>query len=228
VVKRQNDGTDEYLWRGDHEGRWEHFAADFFGWVRARRPLAGRALEVGCSVGTFVAFAERLGLDVEGVDIDAGAVALGSTRGRRLRRGTIADCRGPYGLVFCNHVLEHIPDPEPFLRRVHEVLAPGGAFAAAMPHVGLEARIKGARWIGWGPSEHYWLYSKDGIARLLERCGFTVEAVEVRNGVAGERWSDNTTSPLALARFVSRKAIRALAAVAGSGCQVFVLATRRN
>jgi SAM-dependent methyltransferase len=162
------------------------------------------------------------------VDIDHNAVALGIARGRRLRPGTIAECAGLYDLVFCNHVFEHIQDPDDFLRTVHARLVPGGVFAAAMPHVGLEARVRGREWIGWSPNEHYWLYSTRGLRQLLQRCGFEVAALDVRNGVAGESLRQNLTSPSVLGRYALRKVLRAAATATASGCQLFALARRRG
>lgn len=39
-----------------------------------------------------------------------------------------------YPLALAYNVVEHIPHPEPFLRKVHDVLKPGGIFWALTPH----------------------------------------------------------------------------------------------
>ena len=224
--KRQDDQTENYRGKASHEALWEQMGQDFFEWIAVQHPLAGRALEIGCSVGTFVEGGLRLGLQVEGVDIDRRAIAFGMSRGRPLREGTIADCTGPYDLIYCNHVFEHLSNPEEFLRHLRSLLTPGGGFAAVMPYIGLEAWLKGRRWIGWGPMEHYWLYSKSGLTALLSRSGLQVQRLEVRNGVEVYTFSDFQSSPSMVCRYFARKLVRGVADMVGLGWQIFVLAVR--
>jgi 2-polyprenyl-3-methyl-5-hydroxy-6-metoxy-1,4-benzoquinol methylase len=38
-----------------------------------------------------------------------------------------------YDVIVCSHVLEHLPDPISYLRKMRDCLAPGGAFLALVP-----------------------------------------------------------------------------------------------
>jgi SAM-dependent methyltransferase len=42
--------------------------------------------------------------------------------------------RAAYDLAYAYNVVEHVADPEPFLRKVHASLKPGGVFWALTPH----------------------------------------------------------------------------------------------
>lgn len=226
--KSQDNETEEYLGRAEASSVREREALDFFRWLRLSNPSGLHTLELGCSVGGFVKVGQQLGLTIEGVDIDERAVELGRARGLPLRLGTIDDCLGPYDLIFCNHVFEHIEAPDPFLAQIWERLNPGGAFAAVLPHVGLEARLKRGRWIGWSPSQHYWLYSPDGLGHLLERHGFNEIRIQVRNGVFADRLRDVWASPSTFARVLTRGAVRLASGLLGSGWLLFAAARRPN
>jgi SAM-dependent methyltransferase len=48
-------------------------------------------------------------------------------------------------VILCDHVLEHVEDPDPFIREIHRVLKPGGWLCARTPakwgYIGLGARL---------------------------------------------------------------------------------------
>lgn len=106
-----------------------------------RRP---RVLDVGCAYGGFlVAFAEQ-GARVTGIDIDERYVHLAAANlrergldGELVHGDAAADhprFRGRFDLVIANDVLEHVPQPGPFLSRLREWLAPGGAAYLEIPN----------------------------------------------------------------------------------------------
>jgi 2-polyprenyl-3-methyl-5-hydroxy-6-metoxy-1,4-benzoquinol methylase len=114
---------------------------------RGRRGLLGRrlrVLDVGCAYGGFlVAFAER-GARVTGIDIDERYVRLAAANlrergldGEVVHGDAAADhprFRGRFDLVIANDVLEHVPQPGPFLSRLREWLAPRGAAYLEIPN----------------------------------------------------------------------------------------------
>ena len=105
-----------------------------------RRQLAGIAdpvLELGCGDG---AFTELAGLSVElAVDREQRAVERAARRSSVYRAVRRADIReldvrwGPFGTIFSNSVLEHVPDPQAVLERCNELLAPGGRLVVTVP-----------------------------------------------------------------------------------------------
>ncbi len=103
--------------------------------VRAAKP-GGRLLDVGCAFGRFLAVAQPY-YECEGLDVSRYAM-------ERARRGlpNVQFHHGPieefvtdrrYDVVTCFDVLEHVPHADVAMRRLRDVLAPGGVLVAVIP-----------------------------------------------------------------------------------------------
>jgi SAM-dependent methyltransferase len=101
----------------------------------------GRALDVGCGTGNFLAYAEHKGWEGWGIDFDADAIdagkgALGLERLEVADIGTFAS-RHPdlrFDLITFFDVIEHLDDHETFMRHVNTLLADEGYLAFSMPY----------------------------------------------------------------------------------------------
>lgn len=97
----------------------------------------GRLLELGCGDGRLLQELSR-DFEVTGIDISEHAIARARERVPRamLRVGDIAVCPTEvrYDIVLALNVLEHLPDPEAVMLRVHEMLSEGGEFVFAVPN----------------------------------------------------------------------------------------------
>lgn len=179
----QDVAIDDYMYRAQHADRWDLFAEDFFHWALKHHPRLGSVLDIGCSVGHFVRYGRLLGLDIEGIDIDKNAILHGLREGLPLRHGRVEEVTQTYDTVIMNHVFEHLDAPLPFLSHIHRILRTRGSIILAMPYpYSLQSILLRDRWIGWGPGQHRWLYSRQSIRLLLTRGSFDVEALAVRNG----------------------------------------------
>ena len=82
-----------------------------------------------------------------------------------------------FDIIMAWGVVEHVVDPGAFLRRVHELLVPGGLFVSEVPH-GQCLLVDVARKTGMDPKrilmgeQHIVLYSTSAYAMLHERNGF--------------------------------------------------------
>jgi ubiquinone/menaquinone biosynthesis C-methylase UbiE len=109
---------------------------------RAVPTSAGRVLDVGCAEG-------RLGLElkrqiadryVAGVEIDADAAAVASTRLDAvylvdIEESTPDVAAGSFDCIVFGDVLEHLQNPEAALRRFRSLLAPGGSVVVSVPNL---------------------------------------------------------------------------------------------
>ena len=134
-----------------HEGRWQARLGKLRDVVRQElvaRQLAGelgpppvRIIDLGCGQGTQAVALARRGYEVTGVDASAELLARferdlaaepADVRARvRVERGLIEDWAersgvSPAGAVLCHGVLMYAADPDPVLRAVARLTAPGG------------------------------------------------------------------------------------------------------
>lgn len=157
-------------------------------------PAQARILDVGCAAGYFLRTAQRYGHDVHGVELSAAIAheavkALGSDR---VHVGTLDEAIAVHGyrpqsfdLITMWDVVEHIPEPQPVLRRVRELLKPQGHLLLETQNVASRwARLLGRRWHHYKHAEHLYHFSPDTIRRLLGDCGF--RTLEIGAGYAGK------------------------------------------
>lgn len=148
-----------------------------------------RVLDAGAGVGDLFQYDLKGRVkEVLGVDLDARV-----STNPQLHRGIVADLShipigdGSCDVVFSRYVLEHIADPQAFLREVNRILKPGGDFLFLTPnrrhYVALAARVTPHCFHSWynrlrGRDEedtfptHYRLNSAASLRRNLERAGF--------------------------------------------------------
>ena len=104
------------------------------------RQLAGtragslRILDIGCGAGLFFDALSALG-DVEGIESEADAVSQSGRWRDRIHLGTLETYTSaePFDVILVLDVVEHIDAPLAFLRRVPELLAPGGHVIVTVP-----------------------------------------------------------------------------------------------
>jgi SAM-dependent methyltransferase len=179
------------------EGLFRKYQRDFLAHVHSCAP-GGRLLDVGCSVGLLVDEANALGYVADGIDLDSHAVKSAQSQGRPVSLGRLEDCAPrSYDIICLSHTLEHIAEPEEFLRECARHLALGGMVAVAVPcHAGLLPRLFPRWWYGWMPAQHYCHYSPQAMRALFTKAGFhTVKSLQntMDHRLQGEhlhRWQD--------------------------------------
>jgi len=146
---------------------------------------AGPVADLGCGPGRVTAYLHGLGLDVFGVDLSPGMLAVARREHPELRfdegRMTGLDLPdGALGGIVAYYSLIHTPAERlpAVLAEFHRLLAPGGNLLVAF-QVGDEP-LRVAEPFGHAVSLDFRRLSPDGIAALLEGAGFAVRARQVR------------------------------------------------
>ncbi len=148
-----------------------------------RRAGGRRLLEVGCAHGYTLA---RLETEFETWGIDLSDYAIGRARREAPRsRVFVADllgelppavAAGGFDLVLAKYVLEHLPEPGRALRRIADLLAPGGALLYAVPDTTSPGRrLKGDRWYALLDETHVSLLAPGRWLALTRAAGLAVE-----------------------------------------------------
>lgn len=143
-------------------------------------PPGKRFLDVGCSVGFSIPAAQKLGLEPKGIDLDAATLDAGRAAfgGQYFEQISIEDlaARGDrFDIAYANEVIEHVSDPESFVRAVARTLVSGGVFYVTCPDGGHRRVPKDfAQWDMVIPPDHLTYFSREGLTALLARHGLKV------------------------------------------------------
>jgi len=142
-----------------------------------------RVLDVGCAFGPFLSAASKAGIQPFGMDIAASAVNyVKLTLGFPAVQGSWLDFQwfksfssAAPDLLTMWYVIEHFPDVNQVLRKVSEVLAPGGVFAFGTPNgKGITRKFRGAKFWEESPEDHFSVWNRENALRILPRYGFEV------------------------------------------------------
>ena len=194
-------------------------AEAIFDRVERLRP-PGRVLDVGCALGTELVVARERGWEAVGVELSESSVRVARERGLDVRQVPLEDAGltgGSFDLVTLNHVLEHVPDPAPFLAEVRRVLADGGLLVVAVPNVRAWIRYLRGEGYAWTfQDDHFLHFSTETLPRLLRRHGFRVLEAET------SRWRDFHDEPAG--RPLPFRAVNRAVEALGLGVEIFCLA----
>ena len=168
-------------------------AARFGRDVRTRKPFKGLSLlDVGCGGGLIAEPMSRLGFDVTA--IDASAENIGTARAHAkpqnlpiaYRAATVeqleAEGAGPFDVVLTMEVIEHVRDPEAFIRTCSRLVAPGGLMIVATLNRTLKSLALGKvaaeyilRWVPAGTHDWRQFLKPDEIRLMLSAEPVAVE-----------------------------------------------------
>jgi ubiquinone/menaquinone biosynthesis C-methylase UbiE len=173
-------------------------AENYFAWQHRLviRELGRRVIEIGCGIGNFT----RLMLDREAVvavDVESSCVERLQQRfpGRSNLRAVACDVMAPefrelqsFGAdsCVCLNVLEHIEHDRDALRRMADVLIPGGVVILLIP----------ASPSLYGPIDellgHYRRYTRASVSRLAAEAGLSVKTSHYLNAIGFFGWWTNS------------------------------------
>ena len=152
-------------------------------------------LDMGCAFGPFLAAAREAGCTVQGMDLNEEAVAyVRRELGIDAWQGDLTTLdAGEFhhrpDIVTMWYVIEHVPDLQDLLRRLRDILAPGGIFAFSTPHgAGISARRDRRRFLENSPRDHFSVWDRRSALVVLRDSGFRVRRIRV-TGHHPERFS---------------------------------------
>jgi SAM-dependent methyltransferase len=145
-------------------------------------PAGARVLDVGCERGELLNVLKEAGCAVAGTQLSQAAAGFAREHfGIDVFVGELQDAPfepGSFDVILMINVLEHLPDPESYLRRVAELLKPGGIFWVELPNAGsFTAALSEKRWLHHDPPHHYWGFTPTGLRTMLDRHSFDVERI---------------------------------------------------
>jgi 2-polyprenyl-6-hydroxyphenyl methylase/3-demethylubiquinone-9 3-methyltransferase len=161
----------------------QHWQVDEHGF----RPLAGKsALDVGCGAGLLAEPLARLGAEVTAIDAAAELIeaakahAAGQGLAIDYRHAAVEDIGGSFDLVTSMEVIEHVADPQAFLKSLSARLAPGGLLVLSTPNRTALSRIlmvtiaEGIGRIPKGTHDHARFITPGEMKAMLTAAGLAV------------------------------------------------------
>lgn len=146
----------------------------------------GRLLDVGCATGSFLASALEAGFtDVRGIDLSSRSTAYANKRiGRPVAMAgdflTHPFRAEEFDVVTCWASLEHVREPEGFVREAQRVLKRGGILCASVPNRGgISMRLLGPRY-SLVDFDHLNYFTPSSLGRVCERNGLSVLKAQAR------------------------------------------------
>jgi 2-polyprenyl-3-methyl-5-hydroxy-6-metoxy-1,4-benzoquinol methylase len=153
---------------------------------------AKRILDVGCGTGAFSASIKKdREVVIWGMEIDAKAAEEAARRLDRVLTGDAASNLAElpdafFDCVFCNDVLEHLVEPEEFLRGLLGKLTANGRIIASIPNVRFFQHLRGlvlhGRWDyvdeGILDRTHLRFFTRSSILDTFQRCGYRIVTMD--------------------------------------------------
>lgn len=166
--------NDYFAQRESHE----QLARRRLGRIERLRPGRGRILDVGCAAGFFLKVAQDRGWGVCGVELSEAMAAyashlIGQPIARRVAALDVAPAS--FDAITLWEYIEHIPDPRDEVRRLVELLKPGGVLALSTPNTRYwEAVHQPERWREFKPPAHIGFFTTATLRWMLISCGLDV------------------------------------------------------
>ena len=183
----------------------ERFGRD----IRQREAFTGLSLlDVGCGGGLIAEPMRRLGFEVTAVD--ASSENIGTARAHAqmtgldiaYRAATVeqleAEGAGPFDVVLTMEVIEHVADPEAFVRACSRLVKPGGIMIVATLNRTLKGLLLGKvaaeyvlRWVPAGTHDWRQFLKPDEIRAMLSAELVTVTGpYGLEYDLLNDRWSE--------------------------------------
>ena len=159
-------------------------------------PPEGRVLDIGCASGDYLVALRRLGWQVYGIEMDAGAAEYARERfGLSIRTGCAEDTLSDFpdahfDVVTMWHVLEHLFEPSRVLKEVRRTLKPGGILMLELPNLdSLTASLLGEYWFPLEIPRHLYHFTPQTLRAILTKTGFRLNRLTSVAAPAEIVWS---------------------------------------
>lgn len=147
--------------------------------LNRQKPAKGRLLEVGSGQGGFLKLCQTQGWDVYGLDISNECIAYVKNE-HGIENAFVADLLdagfddNQFDVVIFNHLIEHLTDPQTYLREIYRILKPNGILCVSTPNIdSISARVFGKYWQALFVPLHLVLFSPTTLSQMLKETRFS-------------------------------------------------------
>ena len=165
------------------------------------RPHA-RYLDVGCNYGFSLDFARwRYGWEVTGVEPSLAGVRGAEELGLDIRNeylGAGSEIGGPFDVMLCSEVLEHVPDPRAFLRELYLRLDDDGVLILTTPDADASRNGSSDATVlsTFSAGFHHFITTAASLEKMMRDVGFGAVRVTSIGGASLRAAARRTPGPL--------------------------------
>ncbi len=196
--------TDEYLidyysrYTND-KSEWEeelfhshNFCLDI---IEGYRNNKGKLFDIGCGYGHLLMQAKKRNWQISGFDVDCRTIErISKTVGSDLLCGDflkLSFTEENFDVITMLHVIEHLKNPQQYLKIIYSILKKEGIFFLALPNIRSRSAIfkfglekiglrKENRGSYYDTGHHLWYFSPKSIKNTLDKYGFKI--IDIRSG----------------------------------------------
>ncbi len=175
----QRNGKGSHSWDLLMKGNFKHISSELL----RQYPYGGKILDIGCGYGHFLNIMKKHGWQTEGIDPSPKTLAYAAKSGLNVKQTTIDEADLPqcsFQAVTMFYVLEHLTDPMKALKKISNILLPGGMLVIRVPHTTPIVRflsLLGIRNNLYDAPFHLYDYSPSAMRQLLKKAGFSSVSV---------------------------------------------------
>lgn len=166
--------------------RRDYFLAEIMEFITPH----GTILDIGCGWGAFLDNARSKGFIPQGVELTGKGVDFANKYlGISVAQNQFLDITfesNSIAVVTMLHVFEHLPEPYLALKKVFEILEPGGMFCGIVPNFDSYcSNAESNLWQWLDPDYHYVHYTPATLTKHLNSVGFVIERLYTVTGDYG-------------------------------------------
>lgn len=140
----------------------------------------GKLLDVGCGTGHFLAYCQRRGWEVSGVEpVEEAGNHASRILGIPVQKDIfMLEDKESYDVITFWHVLEHIYDIKSVIEKAKNILVKNGRLIIALPNNNsLDARIYREHWAGFDVPRHLYHFNPGSFSRFVRDHGMKLQEV---------------------------------------------------
>jgi 2-polyprenyl-3-methyl-5-hydroxy-6-metoxy-1,4-benzoquinol methylase len=152
-----------------------------------------RFLDIGCAAGFFLSATQKRGFKSYGIEISKEGSNFAKEKfGINILADDLLNLSREYEEYFdfisMFHVLEHLNDPNMYLKKIYRILKPGGHLIIEVPNIKSIDRFFSINLIRTlQPPQHLYVFDYNNLSKILKENGFIIVIKEVYfSNVIGE------------------------------------------
>ena len=146
-----------------------------------KKPNISKLLDVGCGIGVFLEHAKYRKWEVFGVELNEKARKKAENRLKTTVFEKLDDVKieQKFDAISLWHVLEHLPEPNKVLEKLHNHALPGTALILGLPNrESHDASHYKEFWAAYDVPIHFWHFTKRDIDRIAKNTGWELETIK--------------------------------------------------